>query len=694
MLPGSRALVRFPFWIGCLVRKILIAVGVVLLVAVAAAGFEAYRIYSGVQQIVGVYVPHQIYTKYDPKGTLPTLAGKKRINILLLGTDTDSKGNPKLSQTMMVVTIDPVHKRVGMLSIPRDFWVWIPGYNGFAKIDAAMSFGTSGLYRGKGGFAGGVAMARAAVEYNFRIPIDYYAWVGLQGFVNVIQTFHGVVIDASHPIVDDKYPNDMTKGVDPFSWTRVYIPAGPQYMTGSTALQYVRSRHADLIGDFGRGARQEQMLLGLRRRLDSMNTLTSVQDITPLINDLTGYVKSDVGTAQLLQMASFGRTLNPASVHRLVLSPPRYSGLVTESDGESAVRPYWSAIRPAIRRMFSLPSGSARRGRPRRKYVPPTAATVRMRLGRIAGVDTQARAAPIPPSAPIRGRMYFVSNGNVWMYDGTSTARVTHANGISGESLTANGRRLVYARRWSPVVSDIFARNLRNGRHDRLTSDQATDGVVQDNVWAFNPQISPNGRTIVYSSDAYKLTNPTGNIDLGLYAWSRMTGSTTQMTYPSPGAGGDTDPRFDPANQNQVLYTDYSYRNDESVSAQLTLLNLTTDMTHPVSPYGQDDSQPAWQPNGRRLAYVQSNGNAGSKIFIARYSHGVLHTANAKAVDYGMVAMPAYSPDARHLAYFKLVGNDFQLWVADLHNGWPTGARRQLLSMPNLDAASPIVWIK
>jgi LCP family protein required for cell wall assembly len=677
-----------------LLRKILLAVAVVLAILLVAGGVEAYQLYSGVQSIIGVHV-YRIKTKYDPT-SLPTLTGKKRINILLLGTDTDNKGIPKLSQTMMVVTVDPLHGKVGILSIPRDFWVLIPRMNEYHKIDEAMSYGSQGYGGGKGGFAGGVALAVATVESNFHIPIDYYAWVGLQGFVNVVKTFHGVVIPVSHPIVDDSYPNDMTKGVDPFSTTRVYIAPGPQYLDGPTALQYSRSRHADQIGDFGRGARQEQMLLALRRRLDNMGTLTTLTQVNSLIGDLKGYVKSDIGTGQLPAMLTFARGLDPARIHRLVLSPPRYSSITTEPNGQSAVTPYWSAIYPAIRRMFST-DFHYRIGGKHKKYRPPSAAKVRARLAKIAAVDTQARSpasSPPPPSAPIRGHVYFVSNGNVWTYDGTSTARLTSERNISGESVTGNGRWLVYARRWSPIVSDIFMLNLKKKAHSQITNDRSTDGLVQNNVWAFNPQISPNGETIVYSSDAYKLTNPTGSLDLALYAYDRGTGTNTQMTFPANGAGGDVDPRFNPIDQRQLVYTSYTYRNNETVASQLTLLNLAADHTTPLSPYSQTDSQPAWQPNGQRMAYVQANGNESYKIFIANYSNGTLQTAGAKAVDYGLVSMPVYSPDARHLAYYKLVGNDFQLWVADLHNGWPTGVRHQLLSMSNFDPTSPIVWTR
>jgi len=121
---------------------------------------------------------------------LPSLQRKQRVNFLLLGSDTDLKfaAGTYLTQSMIVVTVDPISHTVGMLSIPRDLWVRIPGY-GYGKIQIAYEIG-------------GIATARATIEQNFGIPIDYYAWIGLQGFQKMIDTVGGVNMDLAHPVLD------------------------------------------------------------------------------------------------------------------------------------------------------------------------------------------------------------------------------------------------------------------------------------------------------------------------------------------------------------------------------------------------------------------------------------------------------------------------------------------------------------
>ncbi len=593
--------------------RILKIVAIVVVLAAVAAGVESYRIYTGIASLVDVRV-NRVHNQYDPKGPLPTLHGTKRINILLLGSDTDRKGIPKLSQTMIVVTIDPVHRTVGIMSIPRDFWVPIPNVYGYHKIDAAMS-------------DGGIPLAIATVEQLFQIPIDYYAWVGLDGFVKIIDTFGGVIIDASHPIVDDSYPNDMSGSKNPFSYTRVYIPAGPQYMSGETALEYVRSRHADLIGDFGRAQRQEQMLLGIRREATTMKVLLNLPG---LVSELQGFVRSDIGQTglgELQQMIDFARHVNPASVKRLVLSPPKYSSVGTAPDGESVVYPNWATITPAVRKMFAPVTSSSQPGTtptatpsPTPVSTPPTPSHARNGLQHVTGAGPQAHPTTAPASTPksFTGKIYYIRNGNVWAYTPKLTWQVTHSANISDAASYGNGKLLVFSRRWAPAVSDLYSLNLNNHQTRQLTHDRTTDGNVADNVWAFNSVLSPNGQDVIYSSDRYKLTNAAGQIDLALYEYNMHTGQSVQLTTPDLGAGGDADPRFDPANPNLVLYTDYYYLPNEAVASQLTLLNVATDTTYPVSPRDQANLEPAWQPGGRNVAYVRSNGLS-TQLFIAPF---------------------------------------------------------------------------
>ncbi len=277
----------------------------------------------------------------------PALTRQSRFNVLLLGSDTDTKfdNGTFLTQSMIVVTVDPPSQTVGMLSIPRDFWVRIPGH-GFGKIDTAYELG-------------GVDLARRTVEQDFGIPIHYYAWVGLDGFIKVIDELGGVTIDVLHPIVDDQYPDDVS-GADKYAYMRLYIPAGPQHLSGYEALQYVRSRHGDLVGDFGRSARQQQVLVTLKRRAESPGILLK---IPAMISDLRDSVRTDLTVTDVVSYANFARQVQRSNIKQVVLAPPTYSDNATAADGQAIVNPNWTMVDTAVREMFALrstPSGSGR----------------------------------------------------------------------------------------------------------------------------------------------------------------------------------------------------------------------------------------------------------------------------------------------------------------------------------------------
>src|SRR5579863_4708953 len=220
----------------------------------------------------------------EPSVLLP----RQRFTVLLLGSDNDKKFTPEavLTQSMILVSIDPVSHQVAMVSIPRDFWVDIPTY-GYQKIDVAYE-------------VGGIALARATVEKLFNVRVDYYAWVGLDGLVKVIDSLGGVDVDVQHPVLDETYPDDLV-GPDPFAYFRLYLPAGPQHLDGTTALEYVRSRHGDLQSDFGRSARQQQVLVAIKNRVQ---TLSVVGRVPQLVAALQGSVKTDLSLADILQLAA------------------------------------------------------------------------------------------------------------------------------------------------------------------------------------------------------------------------------------------------------------------------------------------------------------------------------------------------------------------------------------------------------
>ncbi|MBV9577124.1 MAG: LCP family protein [Chloroflexi bacterium] len=285
-----------------------------------------------------------------PEGSDPVgpLLPDRRFNLLLLGSDNDLKftADAVLTQSMILVSVDPRTHDVAMISIPRDFWVPIANY-GYQKIDVAYE-------------VGGIALARSTVEKLFQIKIDYYAWVGLNGLVQVIDTLGGVDVTVQHPILDEMYPDDLNSE-DPYAFFRLYIPAGPQHLDGTTALEYVRSRHGDLQSDFGRSARQQQVLIAIKNRVQSVSTVGRVPE---LVADMQGSVKTDLPLPALLQLAAQARSVSPESIHQTILSAPDFATLGYSPDGtQQVVFPNWSAIRPAVARLMK-PTASTASGQP------------------------------------------------------------------------------------------------------------------------------------------------------------------------------------------------------------------------------------------------------------------------------------------------------------------------------------------
>ena len=283
-------------------------------------------------------------------------------NILVLGSDNDGKYQfpAVLTQVIMIIHVDTINSTVSMVSIPRDSWVNIAGNNGMHKIDQAFLLGVN---QGNNKFESGVQQIRQTIEQDYGISIDRYAWVGLSGFAKVIDTLGGVDIDITHPVVDDLYPNDTGKGTspsDPYALKRLYIAPGPQHMTGEQALEYVRTRHADLVGDIGRTQRQQQILTALKQKL----TVTSIiSNLPAILQDLSGQVYTDMSEDEMIAFANFARTLSPADIQRITLGPGAgnqdfgdYEDVYDPSTGsdQNVIIPHCENIAPVINNIFNI----------------------------------------------------------------------------------------------------------------------------------------------------------------------------------------------------------------------------------------------------------------------------------------------------------------------------------------------------
>ena len=335
-------------------RRLKIAlIPTILITILAAVGGGLALHYASVLQLLQSSTGHTVARGSQENGiTVPNdILSGQRVNVLLLGSDNDTAkftagnglpGNGVLTQTIIVVSMDPASKTIDLISIPRDSWVNFPGSNECLKMDEAAGQANSPDQA--------IQFERTVVERDYGIPIWRYAWVGLEGFVKVINTLGGVDVDVLHPIVDDAYPNDVGNPNDQYAYSRLDIPAGPQHLDGETALQYVRSRHSDLTGDYGRSQRQQSVLLALEKKLNTGNVADQINN---LAQDLQGNILTDMSVAEIAEVANFGHSVPHSSIKQIVLDPPNYaagSGNIYRDDGSQtyALLPNWSAVNQTI----------------------------------------------------------------------------------------------------------------------------------------------------------------------------------------------------------------------------------------------------------------------------------------------------------------------------------------------------------
>ena len=183
----------------------------------------------------------------------PAWDGTKRVTVLVMGIDyRDWESGNKYSRTdtMMLLTIDPVAKTAGALSIPRDMWAAIPGFKP-AKINTAHYFGDLYNYPG-----GGPALAIKTVENMIGVPIDYYVRLDFYAFVDFIDFIDGVKVDVEETIELEIIGQQFDTVLTPGRYT----------LNGKQALAYARNRYNE-GGDFDRARRQQQIIMGIRDRM-------------------------------------------------------------------------------------------------------------------------------------------------------------------------------------------------------------------------------------------------------------------------------------------------------------------------------------------------------------------------------------------------------------------------------------------
>ena len=318
------------------IRSLALAALAVALSAVAG-GFAYFlpavtTAFEATGQVVSVPSPSASPTLLFTPSPSPAPQVTGAFTVLLLGSDDDSKfsSDHVLTQSMILVRVDPSTRTATMLSIPRDLYVHL-STGGYGKIDGAYSYGRA-------------TAAVATVQQDFGVKINDYIWVGLLGLIHVIDAIGGIDVVTSNPVLDDYYPLDINQSYA-FGYQRIAVLGGPQHLDGTHALQYVRSRHNDLQSDFGRSVRQQQVLLAIRQKSKQL----SPEDIPTLAAAIGGEVKTSISLDRVPQLVALASTFdNPDAIRQIVLLPPYTHG----GGPGGSITPNWNLILPLVHQYF------------------------------------------------------------------------------------------------------------------------------------------------------------------------------------------------------------------------------------------------------------------------------------------------------------------------------------------------------
>ena len=198
-----------------------------------------------------------------------------QVNILILGSDWRASSGYR-TDVVLLMSIYTKENKVSLVSFPRDLWVVIPGLQE-ERINTAMGYG-------------GFPLLASTFEYNFAIHIDHYMMTNFAGFTEIVDTLDGIDIEASTNTADQcdlSYAHGAWCSVGP----------GTEHLDGETALWYVRSRKTS--NDFDRTRRAQEVLIGLFKKLMTMNAVAQAPE---LYSQFIDSVETDMTLADMLEI--------------------------------------------------------------------------------------------------------------------------------------------------------------------------------------------------------------------------------------------------------------------------------------------------------------------------------------------------------------------------------------------------------
>lgn len=259
------------------------------------------------------------------------------MNILLLGNDGEiTEDGFFRTDTMIIVSINLQTNTVSMLSLPRDLYVYIPGWT-MQRLNLAYVHGEA-----VGWTDGGFGLMRQTIFYNLGINVHYYAMVSLDGFRAIVDAVGGInlAVDCAIqdlPLIGAEVPRDAVRVTDDGEYA---LPVGYYTMNGGEALWYARSRGNS--SDFDRGRRQQQVLRGVWRQARDNGLLGS---LPALWTESQQYIETNLTLDDLIPLIPLAANLNPNQIESYTFNRLYHTTPWTPPDGSNVQLPNPEQVR-------------------------------------------------------------------------------------------------------------------------------------------------------------------------------------------------------------------------------------------------------------------------------------------------------------------------------------------------------------
>ena len=227
-----------------------------------------------------------------------------QINVLLLGTDKPKFGSYR-TDTIIIASIQSAHNLVTLISVPRDFYVYIPDWR-MQRINTAHYQGEANQDRG------GNALIADTIAYNLGITIDFVAMIDFNAFKQGIDTLGGIDVPVMCRFED-----------------KIVLEPGIHHMDGATALTFVRGRKG--TNDFDRNRRQQDVLRAIYEQAVSVNALSRVP---ALYQDFSDLIQTDIQLQDAVALVRVAHALRYGDIRNVYLDKPAMVSRTTEKGAQ------------------------------------------------------------------------------------------------------------------------------------------------------------------------------------------------------------------------------------------------------------------------------------------------------------------------------------------------------------------------